>query len=93
MRGKRASRAPLLAGNGPLARVPPVAAFALVIAVFVVAMVVRGPLGAALLGVLALGVGVLLATTWPVLAVPARAGRVIVLGALVAVAVSMLLSK
>jgi energy-coupling factor transporter transmembrane protein EcfT len=83
----------LLAGNGPLARVPPVAAFVVVIAVFVVAIVVRGGLGAALLGLLALAVGVLLAATWRVLPAPARFGRVAVFAILVAVAVSMLLSK
>ena len=77
----------------PLAGVPPVAAFAVVIALFVVAIVVRGGLGAALLGLLALAVGVLLAATWRVLATTARVGRVAVFAVLVTVAVSMLLSK
>lgn len=72
---------------------PPVAAFVVVVAVFVVAVLVRGALGAVLLGVLALGVGGLLAGTWQVLRGPARAGRVLVLAVLVAVAVSMLLAK
>jgi hypothetical protein len=93
VRGRRSIRTPLLAGDGPLAMVPPVAAFGVVIAVFVVAIVVRGGLGAALLGLLALAVGGLLAATWRVLAAPARAGRVAVVAILVAVAVSMLLSK
>lgn len=92
-RGKRPSRVPLLAGDGPLARVPPVAAFAVVIGLFAVAVVVRGALGALLLGVLAVGVGVLLAATWRVLAPPARAGRVVVLAVLVGIALSMLLTK
>lgn len=53
----------------------------------------RGVLGAALLGVLALGVGALLAGTWHALSAPARVGRVVVLGVLVAVAVSMVMAK
>jgi hypothetical protein len=73
--------------------VPPVAVFVVVIAVFAVAMVVRGALGAALLAVLAAGIGVLLAATWRVLSPAARAGRVLILGVLVAVIVSMLLAQ
>jgi hypothetical protein len=73
--------------------VPPVAAFAVVVALFVTAVLVRGMLGAALLGLLAVGIGVLLATTWQVLSTPARAIRVGVLAVLVAVAISMLLGK
>jgi hypothetical protein len=76
-----------------LAKVPPVAAFLVVIALFATAIVVRGGIGAALLGVLAIGVGVLLAATWPALSSSARAGRVVVLAVLLAVAVSMLLTR
>jgi hypothetical protein len=43
--------------------------------------------------VLALGVAGLLAATWPVLAPPARAGRLVVLGVLVAVALTMALAN
>lgn len=93
MRGRRSSRAPLLAGDGPLARVPPAAVFILVLAVFAAAIVVRGVLGAVLLGALALGVAVLLAATWAVLSAPARVGRVVVLGALVTVALVMALNR
>jgi hypothetical protein len=93
MRGRRSNRAPLLAGDGPLARVPPVAAFAVVIALFVTAVLVRGMLGAALLGLLAVGIGVMLTTTWQVLSGPARAVRVVVLAVLVTIAISMLLAK
>jgi hypothetical protein len=93
IRGRRSSRTPLLAGNGPLAKVPPAVAFLAVVAVFVVAVILRGAPGAALLGLLALAVGVLLAATWRVLPTPARAGRVAVLAVLVAVAVSMLLAR
>jgi hypothetical protein len=93
MRVRRSGRTPLLEGHGPLARVPPVVAFAVVAALFVAAVVVRGTLGAALLGLLAVGVAVLLAGTWRVLPAPARVGRVVILGVLVAIAVSMLLAK
>jgi hypothetical protein len=90
---KRHTRSPLLAGDGPLARVPPVAVFCVVIAMFATAVLVRGAIGAALLGLLAVGVGVLLAATWPVLSGSARAGRVLVLAVLVGVAVSLLLTR
>jgi hypothetical protein len=50
VRGRRTSREPLLAGHGPLAKVSPVAAFALVMGLFLVAVLVRGILGAVLLG-------------------------------------------
>ena len=93
MRGRRSSQAPLLDGQGPLAKVPPVAVFAVVIAVFVAAILVRGLVGAALLGGLAVAVAGLLTATWRVLPAPARAGRVVVLAILVAVAISMLLAK
>ena len=93
MPGRRSTRTPLLAGNGPLARVPPFVVFAAVLAVFAVAIVLRGTPGAALLGLLALAVAGLLAATWRVLPAPARAGRVVVLAVLVAVAVSMVLAK
>lgn len=93
MRRPRSTRAPLIGGDGPLASVPPIAAFAVVIALFAVGVVVRGVLGAALLGLLALGVAVLLAGTWAALSPPARAGRLVVLAALVAVAVSVLVAS
>jgi len=88
--GRRgSSRAPLLAGAGPLANVPPAAVFGAVLILFAAAIVIRGPLGAALIGVLALGVAGLLAATWPVLSAPARAGRLVMLGVLVAIALTM----
>jgi hypothetical protein len=92
MKKGRSSRTPLISGDGPLAAVPPVAAFAVVIALFTVAVVVRGVLGAVLLGLLALGVGVLLAATWHAHSPAARAGRVVLLAVLVAVAVSVLIA-
>ena len=92
MRRSRSRRTPLISGDGPLAAVPPVAAFAVVIALFTVAVVVRGVLGAVLLGLLALGVGVLLAVTWHAHTAPARAGRVVILAVLIAVAVSVLVA-
>ncbi|HEY7598143.1 MAG TPA: DUF6703 family protein [Actinophytocola sp.] len=85
-------RAPLLSGNGPLARVTPIVAFLVVAAVFAVGVIVGGALGALLLGILAVGVAVLIAATWHVLSPGQRAGRVLVLAILVAVAVSVLLA-
>lgn len=93
MREKRSMKAPLLAGDGPLSRVPPLLVFVLVAAVFVVGVVVRGPLGAMLLGLLTLGAAVLLAATWRVLAPPQRAGRLVILAVLAAITVSVLLVK
>ena len=84
------SRAPLLAGNGPLARVPPVAAFVVVVVVFGLAVWLRGVVGATLLGVLGLGLLGLLAATWHVLRPADRLLRVIVVAILAAVAVSLL---
>jgi len=84
------SRAPLVAGVGPLARVPPSAAFGVVVVVFGLAVWVRGAAAAALLGVLGVGLVVLLATTWQVLRPADRVLRVIVVLILAAVAVSLL---
>jgi hypothetical protein len=85
-------RAPLLSGNGPLARVTPLVAFLVVAAVFAVAVIVGGGTGALLLGGLAAGAAVLLAATWRVLSPGQRAGRVFILVMLAAVAVSVLLA-
>lgn len=93
MREKRSMRAQLLSGSGPLARVPPLAAFVIVAAVFALGVVIGGGTGAALLGLLAAGVAVLLATTWPVLEPGQRTGRALVLVVLVAVAISVLVAK
>lgn len=90
MRGNRSMKARLLPGDGPLARVAPIAAFLVVAAVFVIGVVVRGATGALLLGVLAAGVAVLLSATWGVLSPSQRLGRVLVLGILVAIAISVL---
>lgn len=90
MSGRRSLRAPLLAGHGPLARVPPLAAFVVVAALFTVAVVVRGPVGAALLALLTLGVIVLLAGTWRALSPGQRVGRVLVIGVLALIAASVL---
>jgi hypothetical protein len=86
-------KAKLVEGDGPLSRVPPFAVFLLVVAVFVVGILIGGSVGALLLGVLAAGVAVLLAVTWQALSSSERAGRVLVLAVLVAVAVSVLLTK
>ncbi|WP_156893243.1 DUF6703 family protein [Actinokineospora enzanensis] len=90
MRRTRSLRTPLLQGRGPLSKVPPVLVFVLVIGLFVAGVLIRGPIGAALLGLLALAVVGLLVATWSVLAPAQRAGRVLILGVLVAIAVSVL---
>jgi hypothetical protein len=82
-------RGRILPGDGPLARVPAVAVFAVVVVVFAVAVVVGGPVGALLLGLLALGVAALLAATWPRLTPGERLVRVLCLVVLVAIAVGL----
>jgi Family of unknown function (DUF6703) len=87
---RRNFRAPLLAGDGPLARARPIAAFVVVIGVFLAGVLVGGVIGALLLGALAVAVGVLLATTWGVLVRRERVLRVLVLALLVVVAIGQL---
>ena len=89
VRSRRVSRQRLIPGDGPLSKVPPVAAFALVLGVFLVGVLVRGVLGGVLLCVLAAALATLLATTWRILGPTARAGRLIILVALIAIAISM----
>jgi hypothetical protein len=84
------SRAPLVAGRGPLARVPPLVAFIGVLAVFGVAVWLRGVPGAVLLGLLGLGVLGLLAVTWQALKPADRVLRVFVVIILAGVAISLL---
>jgi hypothetical protein len=86
-------KAQLIAGDGPLSRVPPLVAFAVVAAVFVVGVLVRGVPGALLLGLLAAGLAVLLAVSWEALTAGQRAGRGLILVVLIAVAVSVVLVK
>jgi hypothetical protein len=83
-------RTPLLPGNGPLARVPPAAAFLAVLVVFGLAAWLRGPVGAGLLGLLAFGLLALLAATWRLLSPVQRGARVFVLVILLLVAGSLL---
>ncbi|OLR95509.1 hypothetical protein BJP25_06605 [Actinokineospora bangkokensis] len=80
----------MLPGSGPLSRVHPALAFLVVAAVFAAGVLVRGPVGAGLLLVLAAGVALLLVGTWRALPPAHRAGRVLVLALLVVVAVSVL---
>ena len=89
--GRTARRGPLLPGRGPLARVPVPAVFLAVLVVFVTGVLVGGVPGAVLLLVLAAGVALLLAATWPRLPAGQRAGRLLVLAVLVAVAVAQVL--
>jgi len=93
VRERRSMKAKLIEGDGPLSRMAPVAGFLLVAAVFVVGILVGGAVGALLLGLLAAGIAVLLAVTWQALSSSERAGRVFILAVLVAVAVSVLLTK
>jgi hypothetical protein len=80
----------LIPGSGPLARVPAPAVFLLVLLLFGLGVWLQGAVGALLLGVLALGVAALLATTWPLLTPGARVLRVFVLALLVLITVSVL---
>ncbi|HEY0497527.1 MAG TPA: hypothetical protein VGD48_17405 [Kutzneria sp.] len=89
-RGRRDLKTPLVPGTGPLARVPTAAVFGLVLVLFVVGVVVRGPVGAGLLGALALVVLGLLGATWRVLSTADRGLRIVVIVILVAVLVSVL---
>jgi hypothetical protein len=84
-------RRPLLPGSGPLAGTPPVLVFLVVAVVFAVAILVGGSIGALLLALLAVGVAVLLATTWARLSPPERLARGLVLAVLVAVTIGMAL--
>jgi hypothetical protein len=84
--GRRGRAVP---GDGPLARVPAVAVFAVVVVVFAAGVIVGGPTGAVLLGLLAVGVAGLLAATWRRLGPGERAVRLLVLVVLVAIAVGL----
>ncbi|MGH4026698.1 MAG: DUF6703 family protein [Pseudonocardiaceae bacterium] len=83
---RRDWRRPLLPGAGPLARVHPAIAFVAVLAVFAAGVWWGGAAGALLLGLLALGVGGLLAATWPRLSAPDRALRLAVIAVIVSIA-------
>ncbi|HEX5118201.1 MAG TPA: hypothetical protein VFW65_23710 [Pseudonocardiaceae bacterium] len=89
-RGRLGSRAPMVACNGPLAKVPPLVAFLGVLIVFGVAVWLRGVAGAVLLGLLGLGVLGLLAVTWQALKPGDRVLRVVVVIILAGVAISLL---
>ena len=82
-------RGRMVPGDGPLARVPAAAVFAVVVVVFAAGVIIGGLVGAVLLGALALAVAVLLATTWPRLSPAERAVRVLVLAVLVAITVGL----
>lgn len=90
MPGRKNMRAPLLPGQGPLARARPLAVFVVVIGLFAAGVLVSGVVGALLLGLLAAGVVVLLATTWRVLGPTERVLRLVVLAILVTVAILQL---
>ena len=75
--------------GSPSRKVTPLAAFLAVAAVFTAGVLIGGVAGAVLLGLLAVGVGLLLAATWPRLGTAERTVRLVVLLVLVAVAVSV----
>jgi hypothetical protein len=85
----RLSRAPLLSGDGPLAKVTPLVAFVGVLAVFAVGVLVGGVVGALLLGLLAAGIVVMLAVTWQLLTVQERFVRIVALALLIGIAASL----
>lgn len=86
----RSRRAKLIPGNGPLAKVPPAAVFGLVLLLFLLGVLLRGPIGVVLVGVLGVGLLALLAATWRVLRPADRLLRVVVLLVLVGVEISLL---
>jgi hypothetical protein len=86
----RLSRAPLLSGNGPLAKVTPAVAFIGVLAIFVTGVLVGGAIGALLLGLLAAAILVMLSATWRLLCAQERFLRLVALAALIGVAASLL---
>jgi hypothetical protein len=69
--------------------VPPAAAFVAVAAVFATGVLVGGAAGAALLGLLAVFVALLLAAAWPRLRPSERGLRVLILLTVIAVAISV----
>ena len=93
MQAKRSMKTKIIEGDGPLSRVPPVAAFLVVVVVFAAGILIGGGVGALLLGLLAAGVAAMLAATWGALAPNQRFGRLLILALLVAVALSVLLAK
>ncbi|TCP54916.1 hypothetical protein EV191_102125 [Tamaricihabitans halophyticus] len=90
MRTPRPTRAPLLAGNGPLSKVPAPLVFLVVLAVFITGVLVSGMVGALLLGALAAGLLVLLSATWRVLGTADRLVRLLVVGILAGIAIAQL---
>ena len=88
-RSRLSGGAAMVPGEGPLARVPPVVAFAVVVVVFAAGVIVGGIVGTVLLALLTAGVVALLATTWPHLTGGERAGRILVLAVLAAVTVAV----
>ena len=87
---RQSRRAPLIGGRGPLTKVPPIAAFLLVIVLFGLGAWLRGTIGTVLLAVLDVGVLVLLIGTWRALSSSARVMRLVVVAILLAVEASIL---
>lgn len=91
VRARGQLKSPLVAGEGPLSKVPAPAAFLVVLAVFTLGVVVGGIGGALLLGFLAFGMLVMLAGCWEVLSRSDRVLRIGVLALVVGIAVAQLL--
>ena len=77
-------------GAAPKLRLSQIVAIALVLALFVVGVVIAGPWGALLVGLLAVGAGALLALRWNALDERVRTFRAVVVLICVAVAISLL---
>ncbi len=87
---RRDRRAPLIGGRGPLTKVPPIAAFLVVVVLFGLGVWLRGAIGVTLLAILDIGVLILLGGTWRALSSSARVMRVVVVALLLAVEASVL---
>lgn len=84
-------RRPLVPGAGPLAGVSPLLGFLAVVVLFAAGVLLGGVAGALLLALLAVGVGVLLATTWGRMSPPERLARALILAVLVLVTIGVAL--
>ncbi|HEY4022150.1 MAG TPA: hypothetical protein VGM75_25915 [Pseudonocardiaceae bacterium] len=87
---RQSRRAPLIGGRGPLTKLPPLAAFVVVVVLFGLGVWLRGAIGATLLAVLDIGVLILLIGTWRALSSSARVMRLVVVAILLAVEASVL---
>lgn len=78
----------LIAGSGPLSRVPPAVALLVVAALFAAGVIIGGITGAILLGLLVLGVALLIVATWAQRTPGERTGRIGILLLLIAITIA-----